>query len=240
MGKKEKLSIAWCDNGSVDSLFMDGILTVLMSLPNINIELGGLHHLIGNQIAKQRQQLVEEWYKSEIDWLLWVDSDVVITPEILDLLWRSADKDNKPVVSGVYFVSPNPNHTLMIPVPCIFKMSEDAKHNEPIHPMPENTLIKIDVAGLGLTLMHRSVITKIKDKYNGVYFDIGLGEDNRGEDVSFFLKLKEQNIPVYAHTGAIAQHIKRFVFDQNYYATWWNFVAPQVQQQHPEGLNFVV
>lgn len=236
--KKEQLTIAWCDNGTVDSLFMDGVISVILALPKLGIELGSLQHLIGNQIAKQRQQLVQDWYKTEIDWLLWVDSDVAITPEIVEKLWNTADKDTKPVVSGVYFISPNPNTPLMIPVPCIFKM--DGKYNTPIHPMPENAVIKIDVAGLGLTLMHRSAITKIKDKYNGVYFDIGLGDDNRGEDVSFFLKLKEQGVPVYAHTGAIAGHIKRFVFDENYYAVWWNAVAPEIQKQNPNGLNIVV
>jgi hypothetical protein len=224
--KDETLSIAWCDNGSVDSLFMGGMVNALLNLENIGIKRGSVHNIIGNQIHKQRQHLIDEWERTGHDWLLWVDSDVVINKEIVQLLWETADKDTKPVVCGIYFVSPNPNFPLMTPVPCVF--TYDNGYNTPIHPLPANKVIQIDVAGLGLCLMHKSVIEKLKEPYKGIYFDVTISKDemeNKGEDVSFFLKLKEQGIPVYAHTAALAQHIKRFVFDHNYYSLWWNSQA---------------
>jgi hypothetical protein len=218
--KNETLSIAWCDNGSVDSLFMGGIINVLLNLEAMGIKRGSVHNIIGNQIHKQRQHLIDEWEKTNNDWLLWVDSDVVLTRETVELLWQTADKDKMPVVCGIYFVSPNPNFPLMTPVPCVF--TDNGEYNTPIHPLPANKVIKIDVAGLGLCLMHKSVIQKLKEPYDGIYFDVSMGKENKGEDVSFFRKLKEQNVPVHAHTGALAQHIKRFVFDHNYYSLWWN------------------
>lgn len=221
-GKKDTLSIVWCDNGTVDSLFMGGIINVLLNLPKMGIQLGSVKNIIGNLIHKQRQQIVDDWMRTDGDWLLWVDSDVVINPDIVKKLWETANKVTHPVVCGIYFVSPNPNQPLMTPYPCVF--TDDGVVNTPIHPLPENQVIKIDTAGLGLCLMHRSVLEKLKDPYEGIYFDVSIGKVNKSEDVSFFRKLKEQGIPVYAHTGVLAPHIKRFSFDADYYKLWWNNV----------------
>lgn len=229
MKKDEKLAISWCDNGTVDSLFMDGIIETMLALPKLDIQLGHLNHLIGGQIAKQRQALIEDWYATGIDWLLWVDSDVVLTPNILQKLWETADKNEKPVVCGIYFIATNPNTPMMQPVPCIF--TDDGYVSKPVHPLPYDSIIPVDTAGLGLTLMHRSVIDKLKQPYEGIYFDIEVGRSGKGEDISFFRKLKEQGIPVYAHTGAVAQHLKRFIYDENYYRFWWNAAEQDNKQQ---------
>ena len=219
---KGVLGIAWCDNGSVDTLFMSGILHTIGQLNGIPF--GGFFNTIGNLIYKQRQDIISNWEESDVDWMLWVDSDVVLTPEIMHLLYQTADSKERPVVSGVYFVSPTPNKSLMVPIPCIF--TDDGIKNTSIHPLPENQVIPIDVAGMGLVLMHRSILPKLKEHYkDGVYFDVTLGENHKSEDVSFFRKLKEVGIPVFAHTGAIAKHIKRFVLDEQYYRLWWSTVG---------------
>lgn len=227
MKSKGSLGIAWCDNGSVDTLFMAGILSTIGQLNGIPF--GGFLNAVGNQIHKQRQEVIDNWKRSGIDWLLWVDSDIVLTPDILHLLYQTADTKERPVMSGVYFISPNPNQSLMAPVPCIFTDNEN--NNKSIHPLPENQIIKIDVAGMGLVMMHKSILPKLKEHYpDGVYFDVGLGENHKSEDVSFFRKLKEIGVPVYAHTGAIAKHIKRFVFDEQYYKLWWETVGKDIKE----------
>ena len=38
----------------------------------------------------------------------------------------------------------------------------------------------------------------------------------------FFRKLKKAGIKIYAHTGAVVQHMKRFSFDVNYYNVYWD------------------
>jgi hypothetical protein len=227
---KGNLTIGWCDPGNVDSLFMSGLMGTTMSLKSIGIELYGITNLIGNRIDKQRQDLFDGWVESGSDWLLWVDSDIVLTTDIVQKLWDTAHTKDKPVVCGVYFVTNNPNEPLMMPVPCIFKDFGD--HNEPIHPLPVDQVIPIDVAGFGLVLMHKSIVPKLQEAYpDGVYFEMGLKDQNKSEDVSFFRKLKEIGVPVYAHTGAIAAHIKRFVFDFHYYNLWWNTLGPELEKQ---------
>lgn len=232
----ETLFVSWCDGGDVDSLFASGVMSTILRLPDLKIQFGGISHTIGNQIARQRQDVLKNFIDSKCDWMLSVDSDIVLTPDILDKMWKAADKEKRPVLCGVYFVSLNPNSPLMIPLPCIF--TDDGINNTPVHPLPDNEIIPIDVAGFGLMLMHKSVAKKVYDAYDGA-FDIEIKRNSHvSEDVSFFRKLKEMQIPVHAHTGARAVHVKRFFFDENYYNLWWNTIGAEMAQKG-EPVNFV-
>lgn len=186
----------------------------------------------GNQIGRQRQNLIDYWAdKMETDWLLWVDSDIVINPQILKILCDSVKENNIEIITGVYFISKEAEASLMQPMPCIFK---DVNNNliEHIHPLPENQLIEIDCAGMGIVLMNRSVIKKLRKNFPEESLfaeEQGLGDKFIGEDIVFFRKIKKSGIKLYSHTGAIAKHIKRFSFDDNFYKMYWDNVD-KIQQ----------
>lgn len=232
---QESIVISWCDNGNTDSLFTSSLTSLLAYLnqgkPDISVV--GINQTVGNQIARQRGDLLASFEKMNCDWMLWVDSDIVINHQAFDILWANRDIETRPVVSGIYFVTMETTQTLPAPIPCVFKY-QDETGNLPIHPLPENELIQIDVAGLGFTLMHKSVATKLREVYGNTTFQITIGDKHISEDVSFFYKLRELGIPVYAHTGAHVQHIKRFSMDINYYNLWWNVVAPMREAQEKQ------
>jgi hypothetical protein len=195
----------------------------------------------GNQIARQRQALLDHWYdNAETDWLLWVDSDVVINPDIWKLLHDTADSKTHPMVSGIYFISKTTNGSLPVPMPVIFDDIDEytVKYH---HPLPVNEVLKIDMAGMGLVVMHRSVVTKLREKYGT---DISFFAENDqkndkfvGEDISFFRKCKAIEIPLYAHTGAIAKHMKTTTWDYDYYSLYWSMqlLKEQVKDKQAQG-----
>jgi len=186
---KETLSIIWCDNGTTDGKFTEGLVYTLIHAPVVGVPVNNAIRVQGNQIARQRQAAIEMWQKVGTDWALWVDSDIVITQEMLKTLWDTADKVARPVVSGVYFISNN--------------------------------------AGMGLVLMHKSVLKALNEKFPD---DFWFGENNEkgdkfiGEDIAFFRKVRQSGIPIYAHTGVIPKHMKRFAFDDAYYNLYWGAV----------------
>ena len=226
----EKLAIGWCDNGVVDGKFTEGLIGVTLSAGANGIDIVASLRVQGNQIGKQRQILFDHWADStSTDWLLWIDSDISLSIEIVKKLWDTADKNTKPIVSGIYFVSKSTDNELMEPYPVIFN-DIDKQTIQYIHPLPENQIIKIDSSGMGLVLMHRSIISKLREKFpNQSVFaeENGLDKNFVSEDIAFFRKVKEVGIPVYAHTGAIAKHIKRFPLDINYYQAYWNLKKPE-------------
>jgi GT2 family glycosyltransferase len=223
---KETVALAWCDGGMVDGRFMDGLLLATMNAPKIGMNIVNKIRVNGNQIGRQRQVLFDNWADvTKTDWLLWIDSDIVVTPDSLKLVWDSADKVSRPVVSGTYFVSKENERSLMQPFPALFKEGSTKHELQIIHPLPKNELIKVDSAGFGFLLMHKSIVSKMRKvspDYSLFAEEEGIGDKYISEDIVFFRKLKAAGVDAYAHTGALVQHMKRFSFDINYYNLYWN------------------
>ena len=93
-----------------------------------------------------------------------------------------------------------------------------------LHPLPAgDNLIKVDCAGFGLLLMHRSVVEKMLQVHGDKPFfnETGVGEQFVSEDINFFRLMGQADIPLYVHTGALVKHIKRFALDVEYYKHYW-------------------
>ena len=225
----ETITIGWCDSGMVEGKFADGLMSVTLGGPSIGFPISSSMRVKGNQISRQRQDLVDYWYSTvKSDWLFWVDSDIVLNLDIWHKMCSLADKENYPMVTGVYFIAKEEDGSLPVVYPSIY----DDVDNFTIknhHPLPENQILKVDCAGMGLVIMHRDVITKLQEKY-GTTVSLFAENDQKsdkfvGEDISFFRKCKEAGIPLYAHTGAIAKHHKKVDWDMDYYNLYWNAVS---------------
>jgi hypothetical protein len=225
IGKNDTVAIGWCDNGLTDGKFTEGLTTAIIAGPANGMIINTSIRVQGNQIGRQRQALFDHWAdKLKTDWLLWVDSDIVLNLESMKKLWQTADKIHKPVVSGVYFISKENEGTLMRPFPVLFdNVSEyQIKYH---HPLPENQVLKVDCAGFGFVLMHKSIVPKMREANpgKGMFMETGDGVDDHfiGEDIIFFRRMAKAGIPLHAHTGAIVKHMKRFSLDYDYYALYW-------------------
>lgn len=221
----ETVAIGWCDNGTTDGKFTEGLMTVVLGGPSMGFPISKTVRVQGNQIARQRQTLLDYWYDNlETDWLVWVDSDIVLTQEIWHKLCTTVDKDTHPMVSGVYFIAKSEDGSLPVVLPCIFDDIDEhtIKYH---HPLPVEQVIKVDCAGMGLIIMHRNVVTKLREKHGKESSFFGennmLGDKFIGEDISFFRKCKAADIPLYSHTGAIARHMKRTTWDIDLYKLYW-------------------
>lgn len=231
---KERLSIGWCDNGMVDGKFAEGIVYTTLLAPSAGVPVVNAVRVQGNQIGRQRQALFDMWYDNiKTEWLLWVDSDIVLDEKILKMLWDVADKHTHPVVCGVYFISKQNESPVMQPMPAVFNDISEFQIQY-LHPLPENQVVEIDNAGLGLCLMHKSVVEKLREMFpnQSVFAEQeGIGEQYVSEDIVFFRKLKLAGVKVHAHTGALVKHMKRFALDVNYYKMWWNYATMLEQQK---------
>jgi len=231
--KQDTVAIAWCDNGLVDGKFMQGVADVLLK-SGVNFETSIRSG--GNQIARQREHVIRYWYEKNLsDWLLWVDSDIVISPEKFLRLWDKKDKDKHPIVTGVYFTTKTPEEPLMIPSPTVFEFVDkgDTVGIMPIHPLPEDKFIKVHAAGMGFVLMHRSVVDKIIDNVPHVpmFAEAGTEKTFIGEDIYFFALCDKAGVEVWCDTGATVPHMKRFSFDEHYYKAFFGGVEKKNEKK---------
>jgi hypothetical protein len=225
VGKNDTVAIGWCDNGTTDGKFTEGLTIAIIAGPANGMMINTSIRVQGNQIGRQRQVLFDHWADNvKTDWLLWVDSDIVLNLEAMKLLWQTADKINRPVVSGVYFISKENEGTLMRPFPVLFDNVSEYEIRY-LHPLPENQVVKVDCAGFGFVLMHKSIVPKMREANpgKGMFMETGDGNDDHfiGEDIIFFRRMQKAGIPLHAHTGALVKHMKRFSVDYDYYAMYW-------------------
>jgi len=241
IGKNDTVALGWCDNGTTDGKFTEGLTTAIIAGAPNGMVINTSMRVQGNQIGRQRQVLFDHWAdKIKTDWLLWVDSDIVLNLDAMKLLWQTADKINRPVVSGVYFISKENEGTLMRPFPVLFDNVNEfqIKYH---HPLPENQVLKVDCAGFGFVLMHKSIVPKMREANpnQSMFMETGDGVDDHfvGEDIIFFRKMQKAGIPLYAHTGALVKHIKRFSLDYDYYALYWanEHLKEKLKEQQQQG-----
>lgn len=235
-----QIMVCWCDNGTVDGKFMEGVVYTLLTA---GLPITSAQRVQGNQIGRQRQTAFDVWHeKTNFDWLLWVDSDIVLTNEALQKVWQSAHPVERPVVSGTYFISKQMESSIMQPYPAVFMAHEDDKYlMSYVHPLPFDQLLKVDYAGFGFLLMHRSVADKMREHHGNISFFIeSQDESNKdkdtfiGEDIQFFMKMREAGIPLHVHTGATVKHMKRFSFDSEFYKLYWATMLKSMELQARE------
>ena len=219
----DRIMLAWCDNGLVDGKFAEGII---YSFITAAVPLQSAIRVQGNQIGRQRQVALEHWYdKTDYEWMLWIDSDIELTEKALQLVWSAADKDERPVVTGTYFISKENEKSLMAPYPAVFNWVEGDDYKIAyVHPLPANALIRVGSAGFGFVLMHRNAVAQMRKVHGTIpYFnETGVGESFVSEDINFFRLMNKAGVPLHTHTGATVKHMKRFALDVEYYKFFWN------------------
>lgn len=223
-----QIILCWCDNGTVDGKFAEGVVYATLSS---KLPITSAMRVQGNQIGRQRQQALDYWYdKTDFDWILWVDSDIVLTNEALDKVWASVNVKDRPIVCGTYFVSKENEQSLMTPYPALFNWIEDDEYKiSYVHPLPKDALITVGSAGFGFVLMHRNVVKTMREVHGDIPFfnETGVGEHFVSEDINFFRLMRKAGVPLFAHTGAVVKHMKRFAFDLEFYKLFWNNNDPR-------------
>ena len=237
-GNKGRILLAWCDNGTVDGKFAEGMIYTVIGgqLPIVSAT-----RIQGNQIGRQRQTAFDYWYNdTDIEWILWVDSDIVLNNDAITKVWDTANAALRPAVAGTYFISKENEQALMQPFPALFNAHPDDPYvMQYVHPLAFNEVIKVDYAGYGFFLMHRSVAKKMREVHGdrALFMETSDGEDGKfiGEDIRFFMLMKQAGIQLHAHTGAVVKHMKRFSFDAEFYKLYWvNQLRAQAQEEKAE------
>jgi hypothetical protein len=206
MDSGETVTVCWVDNGMVYGTFASQLLKTVLASKNTENPITEHIHTVGTDINQNRDIATNMWFENQTDWVLWIDSDIVINIDLYKMLCEKADKKDAPVVSGIYLIdaepTPYPYRTYKNPKYCVFPKKE--------FKLFTNKLEQISAAGLGLVLIHKSVFKKLKNKYPTRNFYDTYTENGEyvGEDVSFFKKIESLNIPIFVHTSAIAVHLK--------------------------------
>lgn len=154
------------------------------------------------RLDEGRNRVAEEFLRSGAEWLLWVDTDMVFSPQDFDaLLARGA-----PIVSGLYYRASDP------PTPCMMRYKDG--HARVVKDWPKAKTISVDTAGFGFMLTHREVFEKIAaEQFNPTHpwFDngqIGPSGQTLTDDASFCWRAKQLGYNILVDTAVVIGHLK--------------------------------
>ncbi|HLD58408.1 MAG TPA: hypothetical protein VI977_02080 [archaeon] len=155
-----------------------------------------------------RNVLVENFLQSDCTHMLFLDSDMVFPPDIVELLLKR-DKD---VVSGLYFLR-------KMLLPC-FRFFKDGNYQSS-YDFPKDSLIKVDACGLGCILIKRKVLEKISEQNPGKPFFFTKYEQGSrvkimGEDTVFCELVKKAGFEIFVDTGIILGHFGGIIPDARF------------------------
>lgn len=119
----------------------------------------------GTNVAHQRNQLVRKFLETGIEWLWFVDDDMVFEPDILDQMLEVADAQERPILGALCFawiVSANQQVT-----PTIYVFGEKDGETKLVRHTgyPRDQLIQANATGTGCVLIHRRVFVELAKRW---------------------------------------------------------------------------
>jgi hypothetical protein len=234
MDLREKITIGVCSPGQWHAMFATSIIDIARS----QSQLGQLISLEGSGvISRLRNQVVATFLeKTTDDWLLQIDTDQIITVENFKKLVAAADKDERPIVSGIVHAAWDTQNVYPEPVPCVFKIGEDTGLYA-MHEYPEESIVEIDAAGTGCLLIHRRVFEKMREHQDKVnegdlwcfYRDMPINQAWVGEDIFFSIRVKAMGFKMFAHTGVQLPHKRSYWLTREHHKDYGKYVTARHQ-----------
>lgn len=172
-------------NGVSLPLFVLPLFKLIRKLNNCEI----IYSQVGNQ-AVARNMVLSEARRTNIDALLFVDSDMVIPTDTVERLLKTMYDFNAQIGTGLYFNTMSP-----------YSPIAHEENYEPIKDISKPRLI--GGAGMGVTLL-------LKDVFD-IEFDTSL---NKGEDIIFCERARAKGHKIVFDPSVKAQHIRMVGIDE--------------------------
>ena len=165
-----------------------------------------VHHIARNTI-------IENFLKSDMNYLLFIDSDTIWEPDSLTRLYELVQNKNVDIATGIYFGKGRPYF------PVIRKLDlKDACYN--IYTDWGNEPFEVDGAGMGFMLIPRYVLEAMKQPYTD-------WTGGFSEDLNFCLKAKKDHgFKIWADPLIKLGHVGRKVFTS---ADWAEQYKPGIE-----------
>lgn len=161
-----------------------------------------------------RERIVEKAIFEGYDYILFIDSDMVVLPNMLEKLLA----DDKDIVTGLAFMRKPPY------LPCIYDRVRAGANNEgSTHNVEqwEDGLFQIEGCGMACCLIKAKVFQEVYNRSAAF-----MPTEYLGEDLAFCLRARSLGFEVWADTTVEVGHLgTELITKQDYY--WWKMQSEQ-------------
>ena len=150
------------------------------------------------------------------NWILWLNSDMVFQPDLLERLLAEAEEKNLDVLSGLYFKRTVPTAPVLLKTLDwqINAAGEVEREAEPYLDYPKNALFEVAGAGTGCLLTRVGVYKPVMEHFGITPFQ---PLPNLGEDYSFCWRLRQMGFRIWCDSCIKLGHAGSWVYDESMY-----------------------
>lgn len=158
----------------------------------------------GSLVYDARNQLAKKAINEDFDRVLWLDSDMVFSPDLFKRLSDRLDEGHD-FVTGIYFTRKKTVE------PVFYSRLEIVKDEkgmsipevEAFKDYPRDSLFEIQACGFGAVMMNTKVIKAVSDNFGLPFYPTA----GFGEDLSFCYRCQSLNIPMMCDSSIKLGHI---------------------------------
>lgn len=165
---------------------------------------------VASLIYDSRNSMAQKAMEGGFDRLMFLDSDMQFSPDLLERL--SADMD-----SGLDYVSALCFMRMIPTKPCVYKNVTYGKNDFGIYhtcdsmlDYPKNQLFEVEASGFGAVMMNTRLIEQVAKNY-GMPFSPMMGF---GEDISFCWKAKQLGAKLYCDSRIKVGHLGTYCYGE--------------------------
>ena len=168
--------------------------------------------MIGSLVYDSRNQLAALAVQNEVDYILWLDSDMVFPPNTLERMLKVLDEHKEiDVLSGLYFRRGHPF------TPVLFSKLEvngDVLDWEGYEEIPSE-LFEIAGCGFGAVLMRTDCLLDIAAKEGGGVWFTPIA--NAGEDLAFCVRARQNGYRIFCDPSIEFGHMGYAAVTRGFY-----------------------
>lgn len=164
-----------------------------------------------SMVHDARNEFVSRAILGGYDRVLWIDSDMVYSPDLMEKL--SADMDE-----GREYVAALAFKRVIPTAPVVYKRIGESKtpgiyEAQIMKDYPKDTIFECAGTGFGCVMTSVGLLKRAWDKYGPPFFF----HANLGEDLSFCYRVGQMGIPMYCDSRIKVGHLGTVVFDEKVY-----------------------
>lgn len=168
---------------------------------------------VGSLVYNARNNLARQAVKSEADYVLWLDSDMVFAPDLLQKMLRVARENDIDFLTALAFRR-KPPYT-----PTLFdkleKVDKGASYTT-LMSVPEG-LFKVGGCGFAGVLMTTDVLLSVMARFEGRMFDPLPGF---GEDVAFCWRARQCGYDIWCDSDIELGHVGNCIVTRKYFEAY--------------------
>ena len=162
-----------------------------------------------------RNLLVDFAIEKGFDRILWFDSDMVFTPDVVRYL--NEDLDNGcDIVCGLAFMRKPPYQPVIFDSCNLSELDDGTLQTSATiyKDYPKDKLFEVAACGFGCVMMNVPAVKRIAEKFGNKLFTPLAGF---GEDLTFCMYARSAEVKVWCDSRAKVGHVGEMVFNEDFY-----------------------